>query len=69
MASQYEGEKDANISGQNGLQGLHMVQFECPKQLKPSVLSNLEVGRFPSLNYWPSGVIGEYFNAEAVFRC
>ena len=29
------------------LKWLHMVQFECPKHWKPSVSSNLEVGRIP----------------------
>ena len=31
MAPQYEGEKDGNVSEQNELNGLQMVQFECPR--------------------------------------
>ena len=43
------------MSEQNGLKGLQMVQFECPRHWNPSVSSILEVGRislFPLLALW-----------------
>ena len=42
---------------QNGLNGLQMVQFECPKHWNPPVSSNSGVGWIPLSHYWPSGVI------------
>ena len=48
---QYESEKVEKISEQNGLKGLQMVQFECPRHGKPSVSSILGVGRIPLSHY------------------
>ena len=47
MGSQYESEKVGIIFAQEELNGLHLVQFECPRHWKPPVSSNFEVGRFP----------------------
>ena len=44
LPSQYESEKVENLVGQNGLQGLQMVQFECPRHPNPSVSSNFKAG-------------------------
>ena len=55
MAPQYEREKVKKISGQNGLKGLQMVQFECPRHSNPSVSSILGDGKFsqlPKLALW-----------------
>ena len=46
---QYESEKVVKISEQSGLNGLQMVQFECPRHLIPSVLSILGKGKFSQL--------------------
>ena len=56
MGSQYESEKVEIILAQVGLNGLHLIQFECPRHLKPPVSSNFEVGRFPFSHCWTSGV-------------
>ena len=48
-------QKVVKISEQNGLKGLQVVQFECPRHWNPSVLSILEVARislFPLLALW-----------------
>ena len=42
---------------QNGLKGLQMIQFECPRHSNPSVSSNSGVAWFPLSNHWTSGVI------------
>ena len=57
MALQYESEKDANILEQKWLNGLQMVQFECPRHRKPSLSSISLVVRTPFSHYWPSGEI------------
>ena len=48
---QYGSEQVGKISEQNGLKGLQMVQFECPRHSIPSVSSILEVGRIPLSHY------------------
>ena len=40
----YETEKVEYLLEQNGLNGLQMVQFECPRHGKPLVSFNIEVG-------------------------
>ena len=57
MGSQYEREKVGITLVQEELNGLRLVQFECPRHLKPPVSSNFEVGRFPFSHNWTSGVI------------
>ena len=57
MGSQYEGEKVGKILAQEELNGLHLLQFECPRHWKPPVSSNFEVGGFPFSHNWTSGVI------------
>ena len=57
MGSQYESEKVGIILVQEGLNGMHLVQFECTRHWKSPVSSNFEVGWFPFSHYWPSGVI------------
>ena len=47
MAPQYESEKVEKVSEQKGLNGRQMVQFECPRQRKPPVSFNFEVGCNP----------------------
>ena len=37
LASQYESEKDGKFPEQKGLEGMQMVQYECPRHSKPSV--------------------------------
>ena len=44
LASQYESEKVEKLLGQNGLKGLQMVQFECPRHPKPNAPFFSEVG-------------------------
>ena len=68
MGSQYESEKVGIIFAQEELNGLHLVQFECPRQWKPPVSSNFEVGRFPFSHNWTSGVIrmGSQYEGEKV---
>ena len=57
MGSQYESEKVGIILAQEELNRLHLVQFECPRHLKPPVSSIFEVGRFPFSQNWTSGAI------------
>ena len=57
MASQYESEKVEIIWKEKWLNGLQMVQFECPRHWKPSVSFSFEVGRIHFSHYWLSGVI------------
>ena len=46
MAYQYESGKSEKLPEQNGLEGLQMVQFECPRHSNPSVSFSSGVG-FP----------------------
>ena len=57
MAPQYENVKGVKISEQKWLNGLQMVQLECPRHWKPSVTFSFGVGRIPFSHYWPFGVI------------
>ena len=68
MGSQYESEKVGIILAQEEPNGLHLVQFECPRHLKPTVSSNFEVGRIPISKNWPSGVIrmGSQYESEKI---
>ena len=43
MASQYESERVVKIWKQKCLNGLQMVQFECPRHWRPPVSSNFQV--------------------------
>ena len=52
----------------NGLNGLQMVQFECPRHWKLSASSTFGVGRTPFSHYWPSGVIDKRNKAKPIFR-
>ena len=47
MASQYEGEKGEKLLGQNGLNGLQMVQFECPINETTLPHQLLKLGELP----------------------
>ena len=49
MGSQYESEKVGMILAQEELNGLHLVQFECPRHWKPPVSSNFKVVRLSIL--------------------
>ena len=66
MGSQYESEKVGKFLGQERLNKLHLVQFECPMHWKPPVSSNFEVGRFPFSDNWTTGVIrmGSQYESE-----
>ena len=68
MGSQYESEKVGINMAQEELNGLHLVQFECPRHWKPPVSSNFEVGRLSFSQNWLSGVIrmGSQYESEKV---
>ena len=46
-----------NLSAQNELNELRMVQFECPRHWKNTVSFTFRVGWIPFYHYWPSGII------------
>ena len=55
IGSQNESAKVGKISEQNGLKGLQVVHFECPRHSNPSVSSILGAGKFsqlPKLALW-----------------
>ena len=66
MGSQYEKEKLGKMLAHERFNAVHLVQFECPRQWKPPLSSNFEVGRFPFSGYWTSGVIrlGSQYEGE-----
>ena len=47
--------KSGKLWTQKWLNGLQMVQFECPRYWKPSVSFSFEVGRISFSHYWPRG--------------
>ena len=69
MGSQHESEKVGIFLAQEELNGLHLVQFECPGHRNPPVSCNFEVGRFPFSYNWTSGVIrmGFHYKSEKVW--
>ena len=50
MVPQYESATNGKLPEQNGLKGLQMVQFECPRHPNPSVSFSSEVALFPFLS-------------------
>ena len=60
--------KVRKILPQERFNGLHLVQFECPRHWKPLVSSKIEVGRFPFSHNWTSGVIrmGSQYESQKV---
>ena len=48
---QYESEKFGKFQEQNGLKGMLMVQFECPRHSNPSVSSISGIGKSPLSQY------------------
>ena len=56
LGSQHESEKVGIIFVQEELNGLHLVQFECPRHWKGPISSKFEVGRFPFSDNWTYGV-------------
>ena len=70
MSSQYESVKVGIIFAQEELNGLPLVQFECPRHRKPPVSSNFEVAR-QSINLGNlacAGAPGYWVNIQTAFR-
>ena len=57
MVPQYESATYGKFQQQNGLKGLQVVQFECPRHSNPSVSSIYEVGKIHFFHSWVSEVI------------
>ena len=66
MVPQYESAKNGKFPEQNGLKGMQMVQFECPRHSNPSVSFSFEVCKMALFHYWLSGVIrnGPQYESE-----